>query len=189
MSENFQDKSIEYYQQSSLYEYIEEDHPMMRLARRAAIKYSLTPTFPIGVIIVNDGEVISESANGNGYHEKNLNTPGHRGGCIRRYISKEREKKGEPKLKSGEGFELCPGCSTDYHAEARAIAETKDKSKLRGAELFMYGHWWCCKDCWDKMNAVGIKKVYAIEKFRDKKFQKKWVEEFKKERACQKNIK
>jgi deoxycytidylate deaminase len=27
----------------------------------------------------------------------------------------------------------------------------------------MWGHWWCCKPCWDNMIAAGIKNVYVIE--------------------------
>jgi len=180
------DRNIDYYKQWELYNLIEESHPMMQAAKQAAIDHSLTSTFPIGIVIVKDGEIISESANGNGYHEKNINTPEHRYGCKRRFISKELEKVGKPKLQSGEGFDLCTGCDTDYHAEARAIREATDKSKLNGAELYMYGHWWCCKDCWDKMKAVGITKAYVVDNFRDDNKLKAWRDEFQKLKLIQK---
>ena len=76
MREKLTGKNINYYKQASLYEYIEETHPMMQMAKFAAIDHSLTATFPIGIIIVKSGEVISESGNGNGYHEQNTDTPG-----------------------------------------------------------------------------------------------------------------
>ncbi len=189
MRQKPQDKNIDYYKSEELYTYIAESHPMMQAAKQAALDHSLTPTFPIGIVIVKDGEIITTSANGNGYHEKNITSPKHRGGCKRRYISKEQEKVGEPKLKGGEGFELCPGCNPDYHAEARAIDETEDKTQLNGSELYMYGHWWCCKDCWEKMNAVGISKVYAVKDFKDEEDKvklKSWREDFQKLRLTQK---
>ncbi|MBU0614216.1 hypothetical protein KJ766_02960, partial [Patescibacteria group bacterium] len=30
-----------------------------------------------------------------------------------------------------------------------------------GADLYMYGHWWCCKPCWDAMIEAGIRDVYV----------------------------
>jgi deoxycytidylate deaminase len=63
------------------------------------------------------------------------------------------------KFQSGEGFELCPGCSTDFHAEANLIKSVSEKFLLDGAEVYMYGHFWCCESCWYKMEKAGITKV------------------------------
>jgi hypothetical protein len=38
-------------------------------------------------------------------------------------------------------------------------------------DLYLWGHWWCCKLCWDKMIEVGIKNVYLMEGV-DKLFKK-----------------
>ena len=38
---------------------------------------------------------------------------------------------------------------------------------LKNSVLFLYGHWWSCKDCSDKIEKVGIKSVFIS---------KKWVE-------------
>jgi len=173
-------KRIDYYQKSDLYVATDESDSWMQLARQAAIDYSQTPVFPIGIVIVKDERLIVASGNGNGYHEKHLNDPEHKKGCRRRYISDQLEKAGKPKLKSGEGFELCLGCDTKYHAEARAIRKAQNKEQLKNATVYMYGHWWCCEDCWKKMRKVGIKKVCVVPAFRNKDNVRKWRNEYAK---------
>ncbi len=137
----------------------------------------------IDLINVKDDKVLIESGNGNGYHEKNLGTPGHRKGCVRRFLNDEREKQGLPKFKGGEGFELCPGCHTDSHAEANLTKAAKEKNiDLAGSDIYMFGHFWCCKPCWEKMLRVGVREVYIVEnaeKFADKEVMAKWAEEVK----------
>jgi deoxycytidylate deaminase len=166
-----------------LYNFIEDNNEYIEAARKAAIDLSLTSVFPIGMVAEKNGQIIARSGNGNGYHENNLNAPGHKKGCIRRYLNDEREAKGLEKFKSGEGFELCPGCHTDNHAEANLIRESKKNNtydSLNGANVYMYGHFWCCKDCWQKMIGAGIKNVFLpkmADSFRDKEFVKKWSEE------------
>jgi deoxycytidylate deaminase len=177
------DEEILYFQDPIHYEFIENDNKFIEASKQAAIDLSLTSIFPIGIVAEKDGQIIARAGNGNGYHEKNLDTPGHRKGCIRRYLNDEREKVGLEKFKGGEGFELCPGCHTDSHAEANLIKESKILNKyndLNGANVYMYGHFWCCKDCWQKMIEAGIKKVYLpnlADGFKDKEFVKKWSEE------------
>ncbi len=175
-----QEKSIEFYQRSDLYSYTDISNKFMKLARQVAIEESLTPVFPIGVVIVRDGVVVAKGANGNGYHEKNLDSEFHVKGCKRRYLSKKLEESGKPKLKSGEKFEICPGCDYKVHAEVKAIEKVLDKSILKGAVVYMYGHWWSCYNCWNVMKNVGIKEVFVIKSFKDKQFQVKWREEFAK---------
>lgn len=66
---------------------------------------------------------------------------------------------------SGQDYELCPRhCDPKNHSEARAIGETIEKErKIQGADLYMYGHWWCCKPCWDGMMQAGITNVFLVE--------------------------
>ncbi len=175
-----QEKSIEFYQRSELYSYVDTSDRFMKLAKQVAVEESLTPVFPIGIVIVRDGVVVAKGANGNGYHEKNLNSEFHIKGCKRRYLSKKLEEAGKPKLKSGEKFEICPGCDYKVHAEVKAIEKVSDKSILKDAVVYMFGHWWSCFNCWEVMNSVGIKEVCVVEDFEDKQFQIKWREEFTK---------
>ncbi len=44
------------------------------------------------------------------------------------------------------------------HAEARAVKNAGVKA--HGGDLYLWGHWWCCKPCWDAMISAGIKNVY-----------------------------
>lgn len=177
-----EESEIEYFQRPEWYELVPEINEFMMKAREAAIKYSLTPIFPIGIVAVKEGVLIAEAGNGNGYHEKNTESPGHRKGCVRRYLNAEREKQGLEKFKSGEGFELCPGCHTDFHAEANLIRKATEQNmleKLKGADLYMYGHFWCCKPCFEKMIMAGVKDIYlpdTYEKFKDKDALAEWAE-------------
>jgi deoxycytidylate deaminase len=191
LSINFKniDDEILYFQDPNFYKVTENNNIFMEAAKQAAIDLSLTSLFPIGIVVEKNGQIIARAGNGNNYHDNNLDTIGHRKGCVRRYLNDEREKVGQEKFKSGEGFELCPGCHTDYHAEAKLINESKKINRypdLVGATVYMYGHFWCCRDCWKKMIEAGIKDVYLpglAENFRDKEFVKKWVEEVKSKRG------
>lgn len=66
--------------------------------------------------------------------------------------------------KTGEGYHLCKQhCDQEGHAEVMAIKDAIGKGfdgELEGADLYLDGHWYCCKNCWDAMIAVGIKNVY-----------------------------
>jgi deoxycytidylate deaminase len=174
-------EEIEYFQRKDHYNVVKEDDRFMQRAKEAAIKYSLTPVFPIGIVAVKNNQVLAEAGNGNGYHEKNFETPGHRKGCVRRFLNDEREKEGIAKFKGGEGFGLCPGCHTDSHAEANLTRNAKEKNiDLEDSDIFMYGHFWCCKPCWEKLLAVGVKNVYIVENaenFANKELMAKWAEE------------
>lgn len=73
---------------------------------------------------------------------------------------------------SGEGYELCPrSCHSDNHSEKQAIKQAEKNGKeTKGADLYLYGHWWCCKPCWDAMIKAGIKNVYLVEGATEKFF-------------------
>lgn len=180
------DQEIGFFQRKDHYIFVPEENIFMQAAKQAAIKFSQTPIYPIGIVAVKNETFLTEAGNGNGYHEKNLETPGHRKGCVRRFLNDEREKRGLPKFKSGEGFELCPGCHTDSHAEANLVKTAREKNiDLKDSDVYMYGHFWCCKPCWDKMLIAGIKNVYlpdTADKFKNKEEVAKWAEEVKTEK-------
>lgn len=72
------------------------------------------------------------------------------------------------KVRSGTKYWLCPGCSTHHdHAESGAVRDALAKSgreAVQGADVYLYGHYWCCKPCWDAMIAGGIRDVYVVER-------------------------
>lgn len=32
-----------------------------------------------------------------------------------------------------------------------------------GADVYMFGHWWCCEPCWQSMIEAGVRDVYVTE--------------------------
>lgn len=74
------------------------------------------------------------------------------------------------KSKTGQHYYLCRKiCFQEGHAEAMAIKNAKEKKeKIKGADLYLYGHWWCCKSCWNKMIDEKIKNVYLVKNAFDK---------------------
>ncbi|OGI73072.1 hypothetical protein A3D42_01980 [Candidatus Nomurabacteria bacterium RIFCSPHIGHO2_02_FULL_41_18] len=115
-------------------------------AKEHAKKYSLDKEMPNTSVIVKDGKIIGRGANGSTYHDTHE--------C-------ERVKRNIP---TGQGYELCEGCHPKNHGESRAIKNAKDAGhNPKGADLYMWGHWWCCKPCWEAMISAGIKNVYLLE--------------------------
>jgi deoxycytidylate deaminase len=73
----------------------------------------------------------------------------------------ERIRQGIP---TGQGYELCEGCHPKNHSEPSAIADAVSRDEdTRGADLYLWGHWWFCESCWDAMIAAGIRNVYLLE--------------------------
>lgn len=126
--------------------YVPETNVFMIQAKEYARLNSLDKEMPNASLIVKDGVIIGRGFNGSIYHENHE--------C-------ERVKKNIP---TGEGYELCEGCHPKNHGEGRAIDDAQRNNKeITGADLYMWGHWWCCKDCWNAMEKAGIKNVYLLE--------------------------
>lgn len=126
--------------------YVPGTHPCMVVAREMAQRHSLDKVMPGGAIVVKGGRILGKGANGSDYHEKR--------GC-------ERVRRRCP---TGQGYELCEGCHPKNHSEPKAIKDARDRShNTQGADLYLWGHWWCCKPCWDAMIEAGINDVYLME--------------------------
>lgn len=130
------------------YQYVSETNPFMGRA-----KYESDPIrkkFPSAIVtasvLVRKGKIIG----------KGTNNPIHPSFCPRTVFQ----------CPSGKGYELCPRhCHSDNHSEAQAIKNAREgKHDTKGSDLYLYGHWWCCKPCWDKMIAAGIKNIYLAER-------------------------
>lgn len=126
--------------------YVPADNEFIAFAKAFAKEHSLDKVMPNASVIVRGGEIIAAGANGSDYHETHE--------C-------ERVKQNMP---SGQGYELCEGCHPKNHGEQTAINDAKEKGvDPKGADIYLWGHWWCCESCWDKMIAAGINNVYLLE--------------------------
>jgi len=126
--------------------YVEGSNRYMQMARKVADELSLDTEHPTGAVVVKDKRVLGRGANGSEYHQIH--------GCAR---------KGQGSV-TGEEYDLCEGCNPRHHAEPSAIREAlANAENPHGADLFLWGHWWCCKPCWECMIKHGIRKVYLVE--------------------------
>lgn len=110
---------------------------------------------PTGAVVVLNNLIIGKGANQSALKNKTFQRFHKNGLCIRRIF----------KIPSGQKYWLCPGCAKHkHHAESRAVKDAILKNNsISGADLYLYGHWWCCKPCWDNMIAAGIRDVYLVQ--------------------------
>lgn len=126
--------------------YVPEENEYMQEAKKYAWENSLDRIMPNASILVKDGAIIGRGANGSNYHDTHE--------C-------ERVKQNIP---TGEGYELCEGCHPKNHGEPKAIKDAKDNGKdPKSADIYLWGHWWCCEPCWNEMIKAGIKDVYLLK--------------------------
>jgi deoxycytidylate deaminase len=127
-------------------EYVPADNPYMQEAKVYAREHSLDKSMPNASLVVKDGLVIGRAANGSNYHDLN--------DCERVRLN----------IPTGQGYELCEGCSPKNHSESKAIANAQSQgADTRDADLYLWGHWWCCEPCWNSMSAAGIARVILLE--------------------------
>jgi len=125
--------------------FVYEDDFFMRLAKEHARKFSKDAVMPNAGVLVSKNFVIGKGANGSDYHDTH--------GCER--IRRQ--------CKSGEGYDLCEGCHQKNHGEAQTIANARSRKLLApGADLYFWGHWWCCKDCWEVIRKAKIRNVILL---------------------------
>lgn len=127
-------------------QYIARDNQYMQAAKDYAKAHSLDDAVPTGAVVVKEGKIIGRAANGSDYHKTHE--------C-------ERIKRGIP---TGQGYELCEGCHPKNHSEVGAVQQAKEAGyDTKGADVYLWGHWWCCEPCWNAMTAGGINHVYLMK--------------------------
>ena len=80
--------------------------------------------------------------------------------------------KNQNKIQSGQGYQLCEGCNNQNHSEVLAIQkflQDNPKENLQNSTAYLYGHWWSCSNCSQKMLDYEIKELVIC---------KKWTENF-----------
>ncbi len=140
-------RSIKYVERSNLY---------MIEAEKARNELATDKKHSTGAVVVLDGKIVGRAGNQSGFKHPKLIEWHEKFLCIRRAL----------KIKSGQKYWACPGCAKNKnHAEALAVNDAR-KTLGRdpiGADLYLHGHWWCCKPCWDEMISGGINDVYLLE--------------------------
>lgn len=135
--------------------YVAENNKYMSSAKEVALTESTDKKTSTGVVIVNkEGDILIKAANQSALKNEFL-LKTHPIWCIRKFFG----------IPSGQKYWLCPGCASHrYHAESFAVSKAKKtNTNISGCNLYLWGHWWCCKPCWDKMIEAGIKDVYLME--------------------------
>jgi len=144
-----------YLPEGRVFLYVSSDNPFMTEAEKTARESSTDARHPTGAVLVRDGVIIERHANQSALKNKKLIELHKNGWCVRIKLG----------VKSGTKYWLCPGCSTHKdHAESGLIIKaTKKGIDTKGADVYLWGHWWCCKPCWDNMIAGGVRNVYVLE--------------------------
>ena len=136
---------------------VPESNQFMIEAKRVRDMQSTDLNHSTGAVVVKDGIIIGSAANQAGFKHPILIGLHRKGACVRKIL----------KVKSGTKYWLCPGCSTHQdHAESGAVKDAIAKvgeAKVKGSDVYLYGHYWCCKPCWDNMLVAGVDKVYVVE--------------------------
>jgi deoxycytidylate deaminase len=135
--------------------YVSENNVFMKASIEAARELSKDKLQSTGAVIVKDNQIVGRGANQVFFKHPKLQELHRKNFCLRKLL----------KVKSGTKYWLCPACSNSKtHAEAQAILDARRNRKdTSGADLYIWGHWWCCKPCWDAMIKAGVKNVYLLE--------------------------
>jgi len=123
-------------------QYVSLDNSFMAMARHIALTESLDDAIKTAAVVVKEGTVIATAANGSGYHKSHV--------CERVRLN----------IPTGQGYDLCEGCHPKNHAEGKAMAQVRGAA---GADVYLWGHWWCCESCWSAMIAARIKNIFLLE--------------------------
>jgi deoxycytidylate deaminase len=129
------------------FKYVAHDNEFMIEARDARQRLSGDPSYPVGAVLVKDGRIIAKV--GNGYNQgKQIHI------CPRIVLE----------CPSGTGYELCKLHDDPGHAEQMAVKIAQEQGiEIKGADLYMYGHWWACEPCWNKLINAGVRDVYLVD--------------------------
>lgn len=144
-----------YLPEERVIKYVELDNPWMAAAKEFSRLHATDRQMPTGAVIVKDRRIIGSGANQVPLKHPFLARMHKDYVCVRRILH----------IPSGQKYWLCPGCaSAKHHSEARAARDATRKGEdAHGADMYLWGHWWACKPCWDAAIGVGIRDLYLLE--------------------------
>lgn len=130
------------------YLYAYDDHPFMMSARNIAEQSSCYKQ-RTGAVIVCYDEPGFEQGIVVGSGNNSVKVP--QDSCPRQ------------DMETGTGYHLCfEKCGGNLHAEVAAIEDMIERgfdAKDRDIMLYLYGHWYCCENCCDRMKEAGVKSI------------------------------
>ncbi len=142
--------------------YVLSSHPMMQEAAKARAECAGDPIQPVGAVMVRDGRVIARAGNGYNLGSGNIHV------CPRVVLG----------CPSGTGYELCDLHDSPGHSEPMVVKAARDGGvEARGADVYMYGHWWACEPCWKTLIDAGIRDLYVTEDAHEKFTRERVMEE------------
>lgn len=130
--------------------YVTKDNPFLLEAKKLALANGCVKQ-PTGAVIVVDGQIVASGTNA-----------GLKVDVCPRVVNK---------CATGTGYHFCKEvCKQEGHAEEMAAKDFLKKGlKGQPAKLYLWGHWWCCQNCWENMMNAQITTVYlqagATEEF------------------------
>ena len=143
-----------YLPEGRVIKYVPDTNSFMAVAKRMRDQISTDMSHSTGAVIVSQGEIIVYAANRATVGNKTIQELHKNGLCLRKAF----------KIPSGQKYWICPGCARDYnHSESVAAKRLIKLGKRDDADIYLYGHWWCCKRCWDRMIEAGIRDVYLVD--------------------------
>ncbi len=144
-----------YLPEGRIIKYVPVTDIYMAEAKRVRDELSTEKNYSTGAVVVMDGQIVGKAGNQAVLKNKKLQEFHRTKLCLRKLF----------RIPSGQKYWVCPGCATyKQHAEWGAVKDaSRGRTSLVDADLYLYGHWWCCKPCWDAMIAAGIRDVYLVE--------------------------
>ena len=124
--------------------YVSENNRFILAAKRMAEGSGCTKQ-ATGAVLVKDGKIIGRGSNA-----------GRKVNVCPRVLNGS---------KTGEDYHFCKEqCAQEGHSEVMAIKDANQKShKTEGADLYLYGHWWCCEPCWNTIIEANVRNVYLVK--------------------------
>ena len=127
------------------FKFVDLNNPWMIEARKAAEERVACSWWPTGAVLVKDNQLIGRGSNAGRFVPL---CPRYKNNCP-----------------TGTGYELCKNdCLQTSHAEVSSIDDAIALNhNPEGADLYLFGHWWACGDCWSHIIDAKIKNVFLVQ--------------------------
>lgn len=131
-----------------VFRFVGDDDACMVAAAQAREACAGDRLFPVGAVLVRDGQVLARAGNGYNRGKEFVHV------CPRVVLE----------CPSGTGYDLCTHHDSSGHAEPQLMAAARSAQiDPFGCDVYLYGHWWCCEPCWSAMIKAGIRDVYLLK--------------------------